>query len=439
MPEAVQRVDWPRERLESYQLDLLRQLLAHAKRHSRWYAETRLSDIDPATATPGDLAAIPPTSKAELVDNFDAMLADPRLSLARCEEHLAREAAGGAYLFDEYRVSVSGGTSGTRVIGVFGWDAFAHTWNAGMRMVVRWAARTQALAGPPKLAAVVAASNVHGSQQLAGIFGRPDTVRIAITDPMRDVVAALNAARPDAMVVYPSVLPTLAHEAAAGRLDIAPKFIMCGAESLLPEHEDAVKRTWRCATASVWGATESGNLGCGSGFESGMLLLDDHVIVEPVDEHGQRVEAGQRSAKVYVTPLHRHALPLIRYELTDQLVLRGEPAKCGSCLTATSNVEGRLDDAFVYGDVVVNAHLFRSTLSLQKAVLDYQVVQTTDGARLRVVSVGDFDERAVATTLASQLRRIGVEGAVVAIDKVAHIERDPQSTKLRRYVPLPAD
>jgi hypothetical protein len=55
MPEAVQRVDWPRERLESYQLDLLRQLLAHAKRHSRWYAERRLSGIDPATATEAEV------------------------------------------------------------------------------------------------------------------------------------------------------------------------------------------------------------------------------------------------------------------------------------------------------------------------------------------------------------------------------------------------
>ena len=77
-------------------------------------------------------------------------------------------------------------------------------------------------------------------------------------------------------------------------------------------------------------------------------LSDDLLIVEPVDEDGLPVAPGERSAKVYLTNLFNRALPLIRYEITDEVTIAAEPCPCGSAHRCVSDIQGRLDDAFVY-------------------------------------------------------------------------------------------
>jgi phenylacetate-CoA ligase len=57
-------------------------------------------------------------------------------------------------------------------------------------------------------------------------------------------VAGLNQAQPDLMLAYPSVLYVLAREAMAGRLHIAPRRILAGAEPLLPEIRAAAEQAW---------------------------------------------------------------------------------------------------------------------------------------------------------------------------------------------------
>lgn len=62
------------------------------------------------------------------------------------------------------------------------------------------------------------------------------------------------------------------------------------------------------------------------------------MILEPVNEHGEPVEPGQRSAKVLLTNLVNLALPLIRYELDDQVVVSADPCPCGSAYTLVQAV-----------------------------------------------------------------------------------------------------
>ena len=84
------------------------------------------------------------------------------------------------------------------------------------------------------------------------------------------------------------------------------------------------------------------------------------MIVEPVDEAGRPVPPGTRSDKIYVTALANPLLPLIRFELTDQVTLLDRACPCGSAHRLIADVEARLDDDFRYpGGVVVHPHVFR--------------------------------------------------------------------------------
>jgi phenylacetate-coenzyme A ligase PaaK-like adenylate-forming protein len=90
LPEQLERLGWGAERIRSDQRDRLRALLAAAIAGSPFHAR-RLCGVDPATFDLGDLAALPVMTKAELMDEFDDVVTDRRLSRDRCEAALARE------------------------------------------------------------------------------------------------------------------------------------------------------------------------------------------------------------------------------------------------------------------------------------------------------------------------------------------------------------
>ena len=113
MPEHVQRLRWPADRLRQERRDRLRDLLRVAKQSSPWHRE-RLAGVDPdALAEEADLAGLPPMTKDDLMANQDRVVTDRRLTLDLVEGHLAG-LDGDAYLFDELHAVASGGSTGRR-------------------------------------------------------------------------------------------------------------------------------------------------------------------------------------------------------------------------------------------------------------------------------------------------------------------------------------
>ncbi len=166
-------------------------------------------------------------------------------------------------------------------------------------------------------------------------------------------------------------------EARDGRLRIAPKRVLSTSEPLLPEVRRSVEEAFAAPVANVYGTSEAGPIGVGCWRGPGLHLCDDLAIVEPVDEAGRRVPPGTRSDKIYVTAITNPTLPLIRFELTDQVTFLERACPCGSAHQLVADVEGRLDDDFRYpGGVVVHPHVFRSVLSREAWIVEYQVRQT---------------------------------------------------------------
>lgn len=73
-----------------------------------------------------------------------------------------------------------------------------------------------------------------------------------------------------------------------------------------------------------WLCSEVGPMAIGCGKGPGLHLSDDLLILEPVDDENHPVANGQRSSKVLLTSLYNTALPLIRYELTDEITMLDE-------------------------------------------------------------------------------------------------------------------
>ena len=149
------------------------------------------------------------------------------------------------------------------------------------------------------------------------------------------------------------------------------------------------------------------------------------------------VAPGERSAKIYVTNLFNRALPLIRYEITDEVTILSDRCSCGSAFRCVADIQGRLDDVFVYDGRPVHPHVFRSALARHAGVVEYQVRQTARGARIVVRCGAPVDIAKLGDEIARALGRLGVPRPVVEVRSAQRLERDPGPAKLRRFVPLP--
>jgi phenylacetate-coenzyme A ligase PaaK-like adenylate-forming protein len=129
-------------------------------------------------------------------------------------------------------------------------------------------------------------------------------------------------------------------------------------------------------------------------------------------------------------------LPLIRYEITDEVTILAEPCPCGSAHRCVADIQGRLDDVFVYGGRRVHPHVFRAALSRHAGVIEYQVRQTTRGAEIAVRCGGAVDLGRLGTEIADGLSGVGVPDPLVEVGAVERLDRDPGPAKLRRFVPL---
>jgi phenylacetate-CoA ligase len=434
LPEYAARIGWPTDLVQAERLRALRGLLAAARR-SPWHRE-RLAGIDVGAFCEADIASLPVMTKSDLMDNFDDIVTDRRVTRELCERHLAG-LAGDAYLLGKYRVVASGGSSGQRGVFVYGWDAWAICW-ASMVRFPQWDwAHDPALTGISRVAAVVAASRAtHISAAFRYTFATPQIPEhlIPVTWPLEQIVAALNKLQPTELIGYSSVLPRLAREAAAGRLRIWPRRVMGIAEPLLPEARAVVQQVWDVPVGSRYGTSE----GVFSGFcGHGSHLPDDLCLFEPAGADGRPVPPGVASQRVYVTNLYNHALPLIRFEVTDEVQILARPCPCGSAFRRIADLQGRLDDTFTYpGGVSIHPHLFRSVLGQHQLIVEYQVHQTVRGADIRLAAEAQVDTLLIRQMIVQALAAAGLDQPEVNVTLQPALDR-LATGKLKRFVPLP--
>jgi phenylacetate-coenzyme A ligase PaaK-like adenylate-forming protein len=130
-------------------------------------------------------------------------------------------------------------------------------------------------------------------------------------------------------------------------------------------------------------------------------------------------------------------MPLIRYELTDEVTVLTEPNPDPWTGRRIADIEGRLDDIFVYdGQIEVHPHLFRSALGRRRQITEYQVRQTPRGASVAVRASGDLDVHGLVRELIEDLTTLGITEPNVAVSLVDEIERSDGTGKVRRFVPL---
>ncbi len=207
LPGHLQRAGWSSAQLAAFQRGRLRELLARAIECSPFHA-ARLRGVDPARFELADLARLPVMTKAEMMENFDSALTDPRLSRDLVERHLAGSVAEPSLLLGEYVCLVSGGSSGLRGIFVQALGEYADFVGTIIRRLMAGGAPPEGLV----IGIVGAGSPVHSSGLAAATATAPPLRMVSAPAglPTAEIVRRLNAAQPPILMGYAAKLAELA-------------------------------------------------------------------------------------------------------------------------------------------------------------------------------------------------------------------------------------
>ena len=433
MPGQIERLGWPAGRLAAWQRDRLRTLLARAIEHSPFHA-ARLRGIDPSRFDLADLPRLPVMTKAELMENFDAVATDRRLTRDAVERHLAGSVDEPSLLFGDYVCLVSGGSSGLRALFVQTIDEYAEF---AATVTRRTMAAALASGGPPPngllIGMVGAGTPVHSSGLAAAMATRPPVRLVSAPAglPTAEIVRRLNAAQPRYLLAYAAKLAELGREQRDGRLRLNLRSVTSMAESISPAERAAVGEAFGVPVIDMFVSTE-GLVGHSEPGREVLTFASDACLAECVDDEGRAVPDGVASSRVLVTNLHNLTQPFIRYELTDRFTPAGHSD--GGFLRAS--VQGRSDDMFRYAEASVHPFVIGAPLLHAPAVREFQIRQTECGADVAAVIDGDLDVTAVTAAVRESLRRAGLADPQVWIRRVGALDRDPLTGKARRFIPL---
>jgi phenylacetate-CoA ligase len=421
------RDSWDAGRIAAHQDRALAELRRGAYAGSEFYRRHHAGLRD------APLSALPPVTKAQLMDNFDQAVTVPGLRLADVEEHLRSLAAASANPAPPWRgrwwAAATAGTTGRP--GTFVWDR--SEWATVLASYARandWAGIPVGLSAPLRFALVASRVPTHQSAAVgAAVRSRfVPTLRLDARSPIAETVAALNRFQPRVLAGYPSALAPLAAEQRAGRLAIVPQAVMSVSEVLGRQAATDLRAAWGSEPFDVYAATETAGIASPCSFHTSHVY-EDLVIVEPVDQAGMPVPAGTLGARILVTVLFSRTLPLIRYEMSDSVAVGGRGCPCGRSFSVLAGVAGRVEDVLrmpgAEGEVSVHPNVFHAVLDGATRA-GWQVVQEPWGLQVLLAGLAPNESAdGIRAAVASAVAGAGATGTRVDVRVVPALERTP--------------
>jgi phenylacetate-CoA ligase len=412
--ELIGHDRWTEEQLAAHQRQRLEAVVRHAAASSPFYRE-RLAGLGPGDRV--ELDQLPVLDKATVMDRFDDLVTDRRLTLAAVEAHLDG-LAGDELLLGRYRAMATGGSTGRKGVFVADRDEWRQylagffRWNHYMGLRPRLPRRR-------RIASIAAARPLHMTYRMAATVdvGLYRVLRLEATAPPAVMVEALNRHQPEFLYAYGSVLGLLAAEQLEGRLRISPAAIASSGETHTDELRDAIRSAWGTSTFELYAMTEAGILGSHCERHTGIHLFEDQAMVEVVDERNRPVPPGQVGHKLLVTNLVTRTQPLLRYEVSDMAAVAAGRCGCGRPFRLLTGIEGRNDDILYFpaaagGTTAVHPLALRSALAGIPGLAQYKVVHDTDGLHVRVaLRPGADPAEAVRLVSARLTDRLTTQGA----------------------------
>ncbi len=261
-------------------------------------------------------------TKQVLMENFDRIVTDPRVTKQAVADFLTRSKDPNDRFLEDYTVMHTSGTSGE--VGYFLYSG-ADLGSLMSSMVGRRGRRQRSRVrrrnwGRFRVAFYGATGGHFAGVTSFNMMAHGPARRFLklglfeINAPIQQTVDGLNAFKPDMLGGYTTALRMLAEKQKLGQLDIHPVAIAATGETVTKADMAFLSQAFGGATVtSAYGCTEHLGLGGSNPGGETMTLTDDNLIFEFYDDHS------------VITNLFNHTMPLIRYRMGDVLKVVSAP------------------------------------------------------------------------------------------------------------------
>ena len=339
----------PQQR-EAIQKDRLQALVAYARKNSPYYA--KLYEGVPEQFTLSDLPAV---NKRQLMEHWDDWVTDRSVTLKQIEEFMGNPDNIGRKWQGKYMVLTTSGSTGNPLVmlcddtvnNVMGAISASRSYarKEDMKAFIRRGGKSMGVFAEGGF--YLANSSIRARLLMMPWKKRQLGISSALY-PTEKIVEQLNKFQPAMLGGYPSNLELLIDEQNSGRLHISPVIVMTGGEHLSDDLRRRLSEAFHCYAQTSYACTEGGAVACECTRQH-LHINDDWVIVEPVDSQGNPVPDGTLADKYLLTNLFNYTQPMIRYEVTDRIILHREPCPCGNP-SPWLEIEGRNDDVLTFSE-----------------------------------------------------------------------------------------
>jgi phenylacetate-coenzyme A ligase PaaK-like adenylate-forming protein len=443
-------VDYKLSNVLGVQKYLFRKIVRHAVRKSPYYRR-KFKGVDLANCQPTDL---PTLTKPEMMEHFDEIVTDRRVTRAKVEAFVADPANVGKYLLGKYVVCHTSGSQGQPALIVQDKYAFlllfAMQAARGHAMPKSWNTLLDRLRNRTRWAIFLLRPGFYPSS-VAFNYMPPPLKKLAsirflrVSDPLEESIRHLNEFQPHIITAYAHVLENLAKAELAGKLQLRQaknlQLLVSMSEPLYPDKREMIQDAFGVRVSNHYAMGECMGLSLGDPYTDGARLNPDLGLLEVVDAQNQPVPPGQPGSKVLVTNLYNRVQPIIRYEIDDVVTMRYVKGP-ESTFPVVETIAGRNNDRFWmkgdYGHRELPYFVFATIFHTLYEVAEYQIVQTGYNRfvfRLVPVAGKTIDPEKIRT-LAQE--KLALEHYLEPVDLqfqiIPEIEPDPRSGKVRRFV-----
>ena len=409
----------------------LRKLLRYAFDHSAYYRELfEKNGITAKNLETIQLSQIPTTNKSKFMANFDSLVTVRDITQDKLR-HFDENSAVSRESMNGFHVIHSSGSTGTPRYFLYdrkAWEMMiagiirGALWRMSLREIFNLLIRK------PRIAYIAATDGRYGGAMAVGdgIDGlNAKQIYLDIKQPIDEWIEQISIFCPNIIIGYPSAVKVLAELVEHKKVRVNAFRVVTCVEPLSTPLRKYLEKTFSSEVVNFYGASESLALGAEGSSDNGMVLFDDMNIIETLN------------GKMYLTCLYNFVQPLIRYEISDRLILKsGEP------FTMAVGLIGRNEDIMWFERE--NGQLdFIHPLSVEgfciDGLLDYRFIQNDRRSfTLEFEKTDNSDENAIRLRLDRYLSDILSEKKLENISyellKVTNISVDCHSGKKKLIV-----
>jgi len=267
-------------------------------------------------------------------------------------------------------------------------------------------------------------------------FGIRRRAGLNVFEPLDVQIQILIKTKPDALWGYPSAIKLLAKIIREkGVKGTSPRLIFTASELLDSETRNLINSVFNVDLIDAYVAEEGGCMAWECPNHAGYHMSMDTVLMEFVDENGNRVGAGEKG-KVVITNLHSFAMPIIRYELGDFAIPTYKECSCGRPGYLIKAIEGRCDDSIrLSGNKLISPRILVPIIESIPGVSEFQVVQEKENEIIvYIVKMEGYNDSILFQAVDREFKKIlGNDVLLINTRIVENIPRAP-SGKLRSVI-----